>query len=286
MNTEAVESDTFVNSVLVESTRVTPQETDEIRRLVLQIDDPAYRVRPGQNIGIVVNGDSSLANYEHLRRYSVTDVAPIEGEDGVAITILVKRCFYIDEINGEQYPGVASNFLCDAQPGQQVAVAGPYKNPFKVPEDTSANLLMIGTGTGIAPFRTMIQQVYRDGIEWKGDVRLYYGARNGMETLYMNEQDNDLAQYYDRETFEAFRGLPLHPLDDERDGLKESMLSHVDVAWDLINRPNTYVYLAGLKKTADVTDKVFIERAGSAQAWEDLKRQLIEEKRWSELLYG
>jgi ferredoxin--NADP+ reductase len=65
-----------------------------------------------------------------------------------------------------------------------------------VPEDDTANLLMIGTGTGIAPFRAFIKRIFDQRGGWKGQVRLFYGARSGMELLYMNLVRNDLEHYY------------------------------------------------------------------------------------------
>ena len=286
MNADLTEHDNIVNSEVIETYRISPPDTDEIRRLVLHVDDPAFRASPGQNIGVVVAGDSAFGRNQHVRRYAITDVAPIDGEDGVAMGILVKRCFYIDEISGEQYPGVASNFLCDIRAGQNVALVGPYKNPFKMPKDPTANLLLIGTGTGIAPFRTLIGQAYRDGVKWEGKVRLFFGARSGMESLYTNEQGSDMVHYYDKDTFEAFNALALRPLSDERDALEESLSAHIDHAWDMLNRPNTYVYLAGLRKTSDATDKAFSARAGGAEAWAAMKQRLVDEQRWQELLYS
>ena len=43
---------------------------------------------------------------------------PVGG--GVHLDILVRRCFYLDEVSGERYAGVASNYLCDAKPGDQI----------------------------------------------------------------------------------------------------------------------------------------------------------------------
>jgi len=283
MSIEEVDIDGAVEAVLTGSERITPPDTDEIRRLTMTIDEPAFRVSKGQQIGAVVTGDKAFGTRPHIRRYSVIDVEP-KGE-GIGITILVRRCFYIDEINGERYPGVASNYLCDAQPGERISLIGPFRNPFRVPDDTTTNLLMIGTGTGIAPFRTMIQQAYREGKKWQGDVRLFYGAANGMETLYTNDRNSDLGQYYDEVTFKAFNSLPSRPLADEKDALQDAMMSNADVAWELLNRPNTHVYLAGLRKTAEVTDAVFSKHAGSEEAWHEVRKNLIDEDRWMELLY-
>ena len=286
MSTGEFNLDATVNATLVGSTRITPEDTDEVRELKLAVDDPAFRIVAGQNIGVVVEGDKAFGNQPHVRRYSITEVSNDLSEEKIEFSILVRRCFYIDDFNGEQYPGVASNFLCDAQPGQKCVLVGPYKSPFKAPPATDANILMIGTGTGIAPFRALIRNIYKEGINWQGKVRLFYGAENGMDVLYMNDQKNDLANYYDEETFKAFAALPDRPLADEMDALEQSMNSHIDEAWELINQPNTYVYLAGLQKAAEATDAVMIEKAGSEQAWNKIKEKLQDEGRWSELLYN
>ena len=64
------------------------------------------------------------------------------------ISLCVRRCFYIDDVSGERFPGVASNFLCNAQSGATVQLTGPYGRQFLPPKDSSCNLLMIGVGTG------------------------------------------------------------------------------------------------------------------------------------------
>lgn len=275
-----------VKAVLVESTRITSEETDEVREISMVVDDPAFRVIAGQTIGIVVDGDKAFGSRPHIRRYSITDAHSRPLEEDIEISILVRRCFYIDEFNGELYPGVASNFLCDARPGQKVRLTGPYKSIFRIPASADSNLLMIGTGTGIAPFRTLIQRIYQKGIDWRGQVRLFYGARDGMDLLYMNDHNNDLSNYYDEETFKAFNALSERPLSDEKEALEQSISAHIDEAWELLNQPDTYVYLAGLQKTAEATDRVMAEKAGSGQAWSDLKKELLKEGRWSEFLYN
>ncbi len=286
MSTVETDLNAPVEAVLVESTRITSQETDEVREIRMVVDDPAFRAIAGQTIGIVVEGDKAFGSRPHIRRYSITNVDSRPLEEDVEISILVRRCFYIDEFNGELYPGIASNFLCDAQPGQKLHLTGPYKSIFKIPASTDANLLMIGTGTGIAPFRTLIQRIYQEGIDWRGQVRLFYGARDGMDLLYMNDHNNDLSNYYDEETFKAFNALSERPLSDEKEALEQSISAHIDEAWELLNQPDTYVYLAGLQKTAEATNRVMAEKAGSEQAWSDFKRDLLKEERWSEFLYN
>ncbi len=119
----------------------------------------------------------------------------------------MRRCFYVDEVSGERYPGIASNFLCNAQVGDRLTVSGPYASPFKMPLDNRANLLMIGTGTGVAPFRAFVQLIYERRGGWLGQVRLYYGGRTGLDLMYANDEVTDLSNYYDQKTFQAFKAL-------------------------------------------------------------------------------
>ena len=69
------------------------------------------------------------------------------------------------------------------------------------------------------------------------------------------------------------------------DALQRGLRENLDEVWNLVQAPNTHVFLAGLGKIAQVLDKVMSERAGSAEAWQALKQGMIQQGRWSELIY-
>lgn len=271
---------------VVESRRITPESTDEVRQIVLRVNAPSFRYREGQSVGVVVPGPHAFGNKYHMRRYSIANEGSASTEESVEFSLLVRRCFYIDPANGERYPGIASNFLCDASIGRNISITGPYKSPFHVPGDNHANLLMIGVGTGIAPFRAFIRHIYRRQGGWKGQVRLFYGARTGVDMLYMNDHNSDLREYFDEETFLAYNALASRPLMSDTEALEQSLDLHVEEAWSLIRRPDTYVCLAGLAKVQQAMDRVFSAAAGSAENWEAIKERLIRQGRWSQLLYS
>ena len=284
MNAEALGP--TIEAVIKDSNRITSENTEEVRQITLQIDDPSFRYREGQSIGIVVPGPHPFGNEYHVRRYSIAEDRGIDSEGAAELAILVRRCFYIDDISGERYPGIASNYLCDASSGDRLTLIGPYKSPFKVPQNTSDNILMIGTGTGIAPFRAFIQQIYKEKGAWQGKVRLFYGAKSGMDLLYMNDINDDLTNYYDEATFQAYQGLMDRPLSKDTDGLEHSISENSQEIWDLIQEPTTHVYLAGLKDVSRAFDSKLAELAGSEEAWDALKKKLHEQGRLSELLYS
>ncbi|MEO5343062.1 MAG: FAD-binding oxidoreductase [Gammaproteobacteria bacterium SHHR-1] len=271
---------------LLGSKRISPEDTDEVRVIDLRISDSAFRYQEGQTIGVLIDANSEFGNYQHHRYYSIANARDQATDEDVDIQIIVRRCFYIDEVSGEQYPGVASNYLCDAKPGDKITLTGPYKNVFKMPKDRSSNLLMLGTGTGIAPFRAFVQRIYADQNGWDGQVRLFYGDRNGLDLRYLNQVDQDLANYYVEDSFKAFQAVTQNYVADETQALEHTLKDNLEEAWDLLSQPNTHVFLAGTHKANKALQKTLAERAGSKEDWERLKQKMQDEGRWSELLYN
>ena len=287
MNNDIHESE-YINrgsAQLQTSTRITPHSTDEVRQLVLRIEEPAFHFVEGQTIGVLVPGPHPFGNSYHHRRYSIANPRHVSATAAVQIDLLVRRCFYIDEISGERFPGIASNYLCDLDPGDRITITGPYRSPFHIPMDRSSNLLMIGTGTGVAPFRAFVKHIYDQIGGWQGKVRLFYGAKTGLDLIYLNDQNDDLAHYYDQNTFNAFSAFGSRALSSESDGLERVLSDNIGEAWSLLQDPKTHLFLAGLNKIAPVLDRILADSAGSAQQWQQLKQRIVNEGRWSELLY-
>lgn len=265
--------------------RITPEKADEVRNIRLYIPGTGFAYQVGQSVGIIIPGPHAFGNATHMRLYSIADACP-DPDGGTEIDLCVRRCFYIDEVSGERFPGVASNALCDARPGDQFILTGPYRSQFKMPPESSCNVLMIGTGTGIAPFRAFLKEAYERHSGWQGQVRLYYGARTGMEVLYQNNHNDDLSNYYDQATYQAFSGLSRRPgLQGEGDALQSTLKEHAQEIWTLVQEPNTYVYLAGLERISSALDQLMSELAGSASRWRWMRQDLRDQGRWSEILY-
>ncbi|MGB8224083.1 MAG: hypothetical protein WCF10_15955 [Polyangiales bacterium] len=273
-------------ATVVSSERLTPEASGiEVRELTLDVQEPDFEFELGQSIGVLAPGAKEFGQEHHFRLYSVADL-PERGSSGLArIKIAVRRASYVDKYSGEQYPGVASNYLCDLVPGDTVTLAGPYGLAFEVPEEMDANLILIGTGTGIAPFRAFVKHIYKNVPHWHGTITLFYGARSGLELLYMNDERDDFSQYYDRDTFQAFQALSPRPTwaaPIDWDGALAQRGEHL---WNLLGQPNTYVYIAGLEKMRAELDAAFAEIAGSPQKWARRRAELVAGGRWVEVLY-
>jgi ferredoxin--NADP+ reductase len=271
---------------VVANQRITPPRSEEeVRELVLEVERADLPYFPGQSVGVLAPGAPEFGKPDHFRLYSIADLLETSPSGLPRIKLAVRRCSYIDDYSGERYPGVASNYLCDLQPGADVTLAGPFGLAFPVPEEHDANLILIGSGTGIAPFRALVKHIYRDISDWSGLIWLLYGAKSGLELLYMNEEKDDFAQYYDEETFRAFKALSPRPNWSDPIAWDQAIEERGEELWDLLSRPKTYVYVAGLDKSIAGLDSVLARLAGSKEKWQRRKAELAAGNRWVELVY-
>ena len=286
MRLEDYDVSTKYRATVVSTRRITPESSpEEVREIVLDVDRPDFPYGVGQSIAVLAPGSKEFGQEYHTRLYSVADLPERSDSGQPRIKICVKRCSYVDEYSGEEYKGVASNYLCDLIPGAEINISGPFGIVFDVPPEVDSTLILIGSGTGIAPFRAFVKHVYRNRPEWQGRVWLFYGARSGLELLYMNDEGDDFAQYYDRETFEAFRALSPRPHWSDPIAWDHVIAQRSDELWDMLGSPRTHVYVAGLEKMRDELDNVFSAVAGSKEAWARRKAELMAGGRWVELVY-
>ena len=268
-----------------ESTRISPGETEEVRDIILEVNNKDLVLEPGQSVGVIVPGPHGFGHKDHFRLYTIADIPKKTRGNKQLINICVRRCTYIDDFSGERYEGIASNYLCDLKPGDKLTMSGPYGIPFEVPDDKNADILMIGLGTGIAPFRAFVKRIYNEVGGWKGKVRLFHGARSGLELLYMNDKQNDFTNYYDEETFKAFEAVSPRPQWDDPIALDYALEERAEEVWKMVTSPDTYVFVAGQEKIKDMLDRAFEKMAGSKEKWERRKAELKAGKRWTEVIY-
>lgn len=115
------------------------------------------------------------------RLYSIAS-SPNEAEGEVHLTVAV-----VDyQQNESQRIGGASGFLQRLEEGGEVEVFVEHNDNFRLPTDANAPVIMVGPGTGIAPFRAFMQE--RDVQEAGGDNWLFFGNQHFTEDfLYQTE---------------------------------------------------------------------------------------------------
>ncbi|MGD6974565.1 bifunctional cytochrome P450/NADPH--P450 reductase [Bacillus altitudinis] len=122
------------------------------------------------------------------RYYSISS-SPKVDEKRLSITVAVVKG---KSWSGRgEYAGVASNYLCELQEGDEVACfLHEAQAGFELPPSPEIPMIMIGPGTGIAPFRGFIQarEVWQNEGKPLGEAHLYFGCRHPHEDdLYYDE---------------------------------------------------------------------------------------------------
>ncbi|RRN58970.1 assimilatory sulfite reductase (NADPH) flavoprotein subunit [Pseudoxanthomonas sp. SGNA-20] len=102
--------------------------------------------------------------------------------------------------HGHDHLGAASAFLAALEEGAQVPVYVEPNERFRVPADASRDIIMIGPGTGVAPFRGFVQE------------RAETGA-SGRNWLFFGAQHFNTGFLYQVEWQEALQRKELHRLD-------------------------------------------------------------------------
>jgi sulfite reductase (NADPH) flavoprotein alpha-component len=94
--------------------------------------------------------------------------------------------------HGRDRKGVASTYLADrVRRGQEVKVYVKPNRHFRLPQDDHRPIIMIGAGTGLAPYRGFIEKRAETGA--KGKSWLFFGGRNYLtDFLYQLEWQDHL----------------------------------------------------------------------------------------------
>ena len=96
------------------------------------------------------------------------------------------------DAHGRERKGVCSSFLADRiEPGDTLPVYIQHNQNFKLPNNPDTPIIMVGPGTGIAPFRSFIQE--REELGAEGKSWLFFGDQHFVtDFLYQTEWQNYL----------------------------------------------------------------------------------------------
>ncbi len=115
------------------------------------------------------------------RLYSIASSPKIAGSR-VELTVGIVRY----TTNGRQRGGTCSTFLADRLPVNGRAPVFVGESPFKLTDDDDAPIIMVGPGTGIAPFRAFLQE--RVARKAKGKIWLFFGDQHS-QTDFLYEEE-------------------------------------------------------------------------------------------------
>ena len=143
------------------------------------------------------------------RLYSIAS-SQAEVDEEVHLTVGVVRY----DAHGKEHMGGATGFLAERlEEGGEVKVFIEHNNNFRLPANPETPIIMVGPGTGVAPFRAFMQQRDADGIE--GNSWMFFGNPHfTQDFLYQVE----------------WQGY-----------LKSGLLERMDVAWSRDQEEKVYV---------------------------------------------
>ena len=200
------------------------KETKNVWRF--KIESPLYdklNYLPGQLINLYLR---SPMDPPHIRSYSVSSWPDDSNEFEIIVT--------------DQPGGLMSQLLFrEAKIGTELEYSGPM-GVFTLPEEIDRDLFFVCTGSGISPFRSMVNFVTKNKVKTK-NIHLIYGCRTESDLLYYNElkeleKENPNFHYHctlSREKVDGFHNGYVHPI-------------YLDLIKDLKEKP--LFYLCGWKQ--------------------------------------
>ena len=214
------------------------------------------------------------------RLYSIAS-SPSVYPNEVHLTVAVVRY----ETNGHERVGVASTYLSDrVEVFEKKTPVFIAKSKFGLPEDENVDLIMVGPGTGIAPFRAFLQE------------RINRGS-NGRTWLFFGDQHEATDNLYGAEFDEYLSKNQLNRIDnawsrdqDYKIYVQDKMRENAADLWDWI-KGGAFFYVCGdaERMAVDVDDALhdIIEKEGGMTE-EDAKnyvKQMKKEKRYQRDVY-
>ncbi|MGW0183787.1 flavodoxin domain-containing protein, partial [Nocardia sp. NPDC003345] len=218
------------------------------------------------------------------RQYSISS-GPLLDPDRVELTVGIVR--YGDPAaagSAARRGGVCSTFLADRAEDATVPVFLQRAPHFRPPLDPSVPMIMVGPGTGIAPFRGFLRERRA-------------GGATGRNWLFFGDQHAAQNFYYRTELEDMFRSGHLSRLDlafsrDQRERIyvQHRMIEHGAELWSWL-RDGAHFYVCGdaARMAKDVDDALLRIARVHGKLDEDgalaFKKQLVAEKRYVRDVY-
>tara|TARA_B100000965_G_scaffold136432_1_gene113483 strand:- start:27 stop:1337 length:1311 start_codon:yes stop_codon:yes gene_type:complete len=248
--------------------------------------EPHLEYVEGQSIGIIPEGTDAKGKPHKIRLYSIASTRHGDDMAGKTVSLCVRQLEYQNE-SGEEIKGVCSTYLCDIKPGDKVKITGPVGKEMLLPEEEDCNVIMLATGTGIAPMRTYLRRMFesserkKNGWNYNGKAWLFMGAPKTPNLLY----DDDFEQYQSEfpDNFRYTKAISREQKNTKggRMYIQDRVLEHADEIFAMIEDSKTHVYICGLKGMEPGIDEAMTSAAAAKGLdWAELRPQLKKADRW------
>lgn len=259
-----------------------------VQHLTFDLSGGDLRYLEGQSIGIIPEGTDEKGKPHKLRLYSIASTRHGDKLDDQTVSLCVRQLEYKHPETNETVYGVCSSYLCNLEPGADVKITGPVGKEMLLPEDPEAKVIMMATGTGIAPFRAYLWRMFKEeerklntDYDFKGFAWLIFGIPVTPNILYKEELEAIQEQYPDNFRLTYAISREQQNPDGGRMYIQHRVAEYADELWGMIQDPKTHTYICGLKGMEGGIDEALSAAAEkSGIKWSDYQRQMKKEGRW------
>jgi len=251
----------------------------------LKDSDPFLYYVEGQSIGIMPAGEDANGKPHKLRLYSIASTRHGDDFNGNTVSLCVRQLQY--EKDGETINGVCSTYLCDIKPGDKVKITGPVGKEMLLPDEEDANIVMLATGTGIAPMRAYLRRMFepteKEKNKWnfKGKAWLFMGAPKSANLLYEEDLQRYIAENPDNFKYTKAISREQQNTKGGRMYIQDRVLESANELFNMIEDEKTHIYLCGLKGMEPGIDEAMTKAAEEKGLnWSELRPQLKKAGRW------
>ena len=256
------------------------------RHMTFDISGGDLHYIEGQSIGIIPPGEDDQGKPNKLRLYSIASTRHGDNLEGKTVSLCVRKLEYKDPETGEQVEGTCSSFLCNLKPGDDVAITGPVGKEMLLPDDEDANIIMIATGTGVAPFRAYLWRMFLEGdknpdYNFKGFSWLFFGIPKTENILYKEQLEEMVEKHSDNFRMDYAISREQKNSEGGRMYIQHRIAEHADELWELIQNPKTHTYICGLKGMEGGIDEAISAAAEkNGVNWDEYRKAMKKEHRW------
>jgi sulfite reductase (NADPH) flavoprotein alpha-component len=235
------------------------------------VEHPSIRFAPQEFVGLLTKLQPRL--------YSIASSLKAF-PDQVHLMVDVVRY----ESHGRKRKGVCSSYLAECAIGAVIPVF-PSTSKFRLPEDGNTPIIMIGPGTGLAPFRAYLQE--RKAIGAKGKNWLFFGSQKAQ------------CNYFYKEDFDQLRSDGILTRIDcafsrdqpEKIYVQDRMTENAAEIWKWLDAEGAHFFVCGdarrMAKDVDAALRKIVQEEGgkSVESANDYVEKLKSDKRYKRDVY-
>merc|ERR1711976_160658 len=273
-----------------------------------------YPYLEGMSLGLISPGpDKTGKSPAAVRLYSIASSAVGDDETSNTVSLCVKRVGEVDgkfanrdvgedkpDNAGTHYPknkvyrGVASNYICDLKVGDEVEITGPVGTEMLLPEDPDSVIIMLATGTGIAPMRSYLRYLFNDKAganpdgsrKFKGLAWLFLGVPYSKSLLYDDENIEYKKEFPDQFRYDYAVSREQKNAAGQKMYIQTRLAEYAQEVYALMKQPQTHLYVCGLKGMESGMEEALGPLAvKEGTEWKDLVKQWKKEGRWHVEVY-